>query len=232
MRNAIFCTVCQHRTPHEFAQHHSGERLLRCAKCWNWLPGAAKGYRAVKNPREMQFWIGSPVSANSVRATSYKTAAEVWRRMFGAAKAVVDNHHKGQKVLLLANEQGKHIASYRVGVLKNNPRPLSLRDHAKKSPDMRAAAKLYTGFTGNAPTKVRRVRVPSPSSRVRLQVGSVTAIMYLARDGRKKVHYVHRFRAGSRPSLTATPDGKKLELLGGAFRFTDRGIVDKAPPRR
>ena len=106
-----------------------------------------------------------------------------------------------------------------------NPRALSVRDSVKKNKEMKQAAKLLTSFTGHAPTQLRRMRVNN-SSNVRLAIGRVTAIMYLARDGRKTVHYIHRFRAGSRPSLSATPDGKILELLGGAFRFTDRGIVD------
>lgn len=115
-------------------------------------------------------------------------------------------------------ERGKE---YRI-----NPRRLSLRDSVKNNAEMKRAAKLLTDFTGHAPTKVRRVRIKK-SSNVRIAIGRVTAIMYLARDGKKTVHYIHRFRAGSRPSLSATPDGKTLELLGGAFRFTDRGIVDK-----
>jgi len=32
---------------------------------------------------------------------------------------------------------------------------------------------------------------------------------------------------GSRPLLVASPDGKCLMLLGGRFKFTDRGIVDR-----
>lgn len=108
-----------------------------------------------------------------------------------------------------------------------NPRQLSARDMAKKSPELRKAAKLLTDFTGRAPVKLRRHTVKAASN-VRLQIGKVTGIMYLARDGKKMVHYLHRFRAGSRPSLTATPDGKRIELLGGAFRFTDRGIVDSS----
>lgn len=111
--------------------------------------------------------------------------------------------------------------------VRTNPRALSARDMVKKSPDMRKAAKLLTDFTGRAPVKVRRVPVKNGSP-VRLQIGKVTGIMYLARDGKKIVHYLHRFRAGSRPSLLASPDGKRIELLGGAFRFTDRGIVDSS----
>lgn len=39
--------------------------------------------------------------------------------------------------------------------------------------------------------------------------------------------YIHRFKASSRPLLKASTDGKQLSLLGGAYDFTDRGIVDR-----
>jgi hypothetical protein len=46
------------------------------------------------------------------------------------------------------------------------------------------------------------------------------------RDGRHE-NYVHRFGAKSRPLLAASSDGTQLYLLGGAYNFTERGIVDK-----
>lgn len=172
MRTApIYCTVCAHKTAHEWARHTSGETLLRCAKCWNWT---LTGYKQRRRSKQQEF------------------------AMFHAPE-------------------------------KKNPRPLAVRDMIK-SADARKAAKLLTGFTGRAPTRARVVRQSKPS-RVRLQVGTVTAIMYLSQDGGKPVHYIHRFRAGVRPSLVATPDGRSLELHGGAFRFTDRGIVDKRASR-
>ncbi len=108
---------------------------------------------------------------------------------------------------------------------RKNPRALSVRDAVKKDPELRKGAKLFTDFTGHAPTKLRRMKVKRSSNKL-VAIGPVTAIMYLARDGRKLVHYIHRFRAGVRPSLSVSPDGQHIELLGGAFRFTDRGIVD------
>lgn len=106
--------------------------------------------------------------------------------------------------------------------LSKNP---SVRD------EMRRAEKLAREFSGHRPTKISRVPV-KPASRVRLDAGKVTGIMYLARRDGETKEYLHRFAPGSRPSLTVTPDGKRLELLGGAFRFTERGIVDSTPRNR
>jgi hypothetical protein len=46
------------------------------------------------------------------------------------------------------------------------------------------------------------------------------------RDGEEQF-YRHPFRASSRPLLAARHDGKRLYIVGGRYRFTDRGIVDE-----
>lgn len=135
-------------------------------------------------------------------------------------------HHGGEKLWRCATCWTTTLAKQPVRGLRKNPRAVSVRDVVKNDNELRKGAKLYNDFTGHAPTKIQRVRVPKTSGK-RVAIGPVTAIMYLARDGEKLVHYIHRFKRGSRPSLTVTPDGKRIELLGGAFRFTDRGIVDK-----
>lgn len=104
--------------------------------------------------------------------------------------------------------------------LKKNP----IRD------EIRQAVKLGEDFSGHSPRKIRRIRLQNQSP-VRLQIGSVTGIMYLTRRDGKVEQYLHKFRRGSRPSLMVSPDGKRLELHGGAFRFTERGIVDSRKPR-
>lgn len=45
------------------------------------------------------------------------------------------------------------------------------------------------------------------------------------RDG-KKERYIHNFKKSARPNLVASHDGAKIALIGGNYRFTDRGIVD------
>ena len=88
------------------------------------------------------------------------------------------------------------------------------------------AARLYTDFTGHERVNVQKVRAPR-RSRVMLAIGYVDGIMYsTVRDGRSE-KYIHRFGRKSRPLLLSSPDGKQLYLLGGAYDFTERGIVDR-----
>lgn len=59
----------------------------------------------------------------------------------------------------------------------------------------------------------------------RLKIGRINAIGYSANRFGKKEKYLHEFARSARPLLTVTRDGYWL-VNGGAFRFTDRGIVD------
>ncbi len=94
-----------------------------------------------------------------------------------------------------------------------------------ESRDERDAKKLYHDFTGHRVTWKKRVRVPAP--RTGLAIGPVLGIMYeTVRDGVRE-QYLHKFRPSSRPHLAISSDGKTALLLGGAWRFTDRGFVDE-----
>jgi hypothetical protein len=87
------------------------------------------------------------------------------------------------------------------------------------------AAKLYEDFSGHEPTRVRVRNVRDDDTL--LHVGETEAIAYNARRDGKRDSYIHEFRKGSRPLLAASHDGKRLYLLDGAYRFTDRGITDR-----
>lgn len=100
------------------------------------------------------------------------------------------------------------------------------RNPAAIERDVREAAQRYEAFTGHRATRVKRIKVPS-YPRAALAIGPCLGIMYsTVRDGRRE-NYVHRFGAKSRPLLAASSDGTQLYLLGGAYNFTERGIVDK-----
>ena len=91
---------------------------------------------------------------------------------------------------------------------------------------LRRAAALYEDFTGHAAEVVARIRKPVYPDAV-LVIGDCDGILYTTvRDG-KTERYIHEFKATSRPLFCVSPDGKTLYLLGGAFSFTERGIVDK-----
>lgn len=61
---------------------------------------------------------------------------------------------------------------------------------------------------------------------VAFKVGTVDAILYTTvRDGVTE-HYKHDFKKSSRPTLISNYDGKSIAVVGGRYKFTDRGIVD------
>lgn len=101
---------------------------------------------------------------------------------------------------------------------RNNPAPREL------SQDAEQAARRLEAFTGHEARRMKTVKVPT--AKAALEVGPCLLIGYeTTRDG-KRENYVHRFASHARPLLAASSDGRTLFLLGGAYRFTDRGITD------
>jgi hypothetical protein len=94
--------------------------------------------------------------------------------------------------------------------------------------DIRKAAALYSDFTGHEDVRVGKVRVAS-MPKTMLAIGKVDGILYSTVRDNVAEKYIHKFKASSRPLLCSSPDGKQLYLLGGAYDFTERGIVDKTP---
>jgi hypothetical protein len=86
------------------------------------------------------------------------------------------------------------------------------------------AAKLFQAFTGHDAEHVDTVRIPDKD--VAMVVGTCDGILYTTvRDG-KTEKYIHKFKRNARPLLCASHDGKRLYLIAGSYKFTDRGIVD------
>lgn len=108
---------------------------------------------------------------------------------------------------------------------RRNPVPPS---SAMKGRDSRVkqAARLYEDFTGEKAREIDLVGMPKFPD-VGLVIGEITGIMYqTVRDG-KLEDYIHEFKAAARPTFVVSHDGRQLLLLGGAYNFTARGIVDK-----
>jgi hypothetical protein len=99
-----------------------------------------------------------------------------------------------------------------------------------KSELVKKAAKLYQDFTGHyREFMVERAKLPSSLRNLKALtvIGECEYIAYnTVRDGEPE-KYIHHFRKSSRPLFCVTPDGKQIVLFGGAYEFTDRGIVDK-----
>lgn len=103
---------------------------------------------------------------------------------------------------------------------KKNPLP------HRYTQELLEGAELYEDFTGKKATQAVRLDKPKVPG-VMLRIGYVDGIMYsTVRDG-KHERFIHEFKKNSRPLFAVSHDGKSLHMLGGAYDFTERGIVDK-----
>jgi hypothetical protein len=91
--------------------------------------------------------------------------------------------------------------------------------------DLRAAVELYSNFREKKPKRLKVVNIDIPT--VTACIGHVEKIWYTTTHGKEAVLYEHPFAPGSRPLLAVSSDGRQLLLLGGRFKFTERGIVDR-----
>lgn len=110
----------------------------------------------------------------------------------------------------------------RAAARKKNPRDIGeVRERMLKE-----AASLYHNFSGHEAEVVGEMAKPTIPD-VLVAIGDCDGILYTTvRDG-KTERYIHEFQKRSRPLLASSPDGKMLVLLGGAYDFTERGIVDR-----
>lgn len=95
-----------------------------------------------------------------------------------------------------------------------------------------AAHKRFKSFQGRAAKEGEVVTIRQRRDADAFLVGDLVGVIYKARgDGET---YIHRFKKSARPVLYVSADGLQLYALAGAYRFTDRGFVDRAsrPKRR
>ncbi len=90
--------------------------------------------------------------------------------------------------------------------------------------ELDAADDLLNDFSGHRAREVLSIR--ERPIKTGLVVGDLLGVMYATtRDG-KHEKYCHEFRQKSRPLLVASHDGSRIGIVGGQYRFTDRGIED------
>lgn len=99
------------------------------------------------------------------------------------------------------------------------------REFGGQGAQLRKAAGLYTKFTGHENVDVVKATV-SPMPKVLVEIGMIDGVLYTTKRDGVTEKYIHRFKKNSRPLFAVSPDGKQLFLLGGAFTFGERGIVD------
>jgi hypothetical protein len=144
--------------------------------------------------------------------------------------------HSADTLDVFKRERGKTLPpGWRIGVqpapdlppvVKKNPsrrkkNPVPASQYAK----MKEAIERYKEFTGMEPEFYDAWQVNHPE--VGFVVGTLDAVLYTTvRDGITE-SYQHKFKKNSQPLLCSTHDGKQLVIVGGRYRFTNRGIVDK-----
>jgi hypothetical protein len=87
------------------------------------------------------------------------------------------------------------------------------------------AIAAYEDFKGEAPSRLRRSRLPDTDI-TGWQMGPLVGVAYEARRDGKTAQYFHEFATRARPNLVSQDDGRKLYIEGGRYRVTDRGIED------
>lgn len=93
-----------------------------------------------------------------------------------------------------------------------------------------AAARRYERFTGHDAEVFGTIEFPNLDGVAVAMIGECDGVLYTTvRDG-KTERYIHEFEEADKPLLCVTPDGRQLLLVGGRYRFTERGIVDHSWP--
>lgn len=95
----------------------------------------------------------------------------------------------------------------------------------KKGRTVKQAVELFESFRERKPTRIGRVTLKVPT--VVAAMGYVEGIDYRTTHGKKTELYHHDFAPGSRPLLAVSADGRQILLMGGRYKWTERGIVDR-----
>lgn len=88
--------------------------------------------------------------------------------------------------------------------------------------------KLYEDFREEKVTRARKIRLKIP--RVVAVMGYCDFIAYRTTRSGISERYKHTFHKGSMPLLCT--DGKRVYLIGGRYKVTERGITDLTPGGR
>jgi hypothetical protein len=85
------------------------------------------------------------------------------------------------------------------------------------------AAELFESFHEQPPKEGDLLTIEQPAQVQALVVGEVHGISYIAAVSKEK--YFHKFGPGARPLLVVSEDGSQAIMVGGNYKFTDRGFV-------
>lgn len=162
---------------------------------------------------------------NALERQGEKRETAIAKAYDAARKTFFKRFPAGALPIWLAHPKTRRVAQYYApngAPMKENPGGNASTKELGVA--FRQAAHRYKGFTGRSPGPVRTLTIPAPF-KVGVAFGTLVEVVYISeRDGQ---HYRHTFRKSSRPLVVASSDGKQVQIVGGRFAFTDRGIVDK-----
>ena len=96
--------------------------------------------------------------------------------------------------------------------------------HSTHGEKIKNAMDGYRKFTGHEPVAMDEIEIPAVD--VGFKFGKCDGVLYTAvRDGIEE-RYIHEFSEEAKPDIVSAHDGRVVMLVGGAYRFTSRGIVD------
>lgn len=85
------------------------------------------------------------------------------------------------------------------------------------------ATRLFRAYFDRDPQgdEISRVAMRGPDDA--LAIGPLYGLIYHSEIERKP--FIHKFKASDRPLLLVSSDGRQIYVLGGGYRFTERGFI-------
>lgn len=175
-----------------------------------------KGYSYDTVQRNIAHLVASGMERGNAVATAKSAARAAFFKRFKT----------GAIPLFLTYPGSGRLASYYTPDGKPARKNPSKRKSAKRA-DIARASKLIEDFSGHKARELGHVEFPKNPG-VAVAIGNVIGISYETKRDGVVERYYHKFtRKHSRPLLVTSQDGKQLYLLGGAYDFTELGIVDR-----
>lgn len=88
---------------------------------------------------------------------------------------------------------------------------------------MADARTLFKAFHDREPTARELAILKQKAPEETLEVGTLYGLMYKVREERKP--YLHMFGPSARPLVFVNGSGRQVYIVGGKYRFTDRGFI-------
>jgi hypothetical protein len=110
------------------------------------------------------------------------------------------------------------------------PNPRLMGSTARLRAQAGKAASLYQRFTKQKAEPFGYAELPDPPKAGAI-MGYCDAIEYTTQRKGQVQLFRHKFHQADAPLLVVGPTGTPIIMLGGRYRWTDRGITDRSDPK-